>query len=77
MRNDLRYLSPLLPYSAREKRKDLCPICHEELVKLHYLGVRHIVKERGSPEYVGSFIDDLIGADGSPNWCEARSGSYE
>jgi hypothetical protein len=60
-----------------EKRKSLCPICGEELVKLHYLGVRRIVKERGSPEYVGSFIDDLVGADGSPNWCEAHSGSYE
>ncbi len=48
-----------------------------ELVKLHYVGVRRIVKNRDSPDYVGSFIDDLYGADGSPNWCEAPSGSYE
>lgn len=59
-----------------EKRKSLCPICGEELVKLHYLGVRRIAKERGSPEYVGSFVDDLVDADGSVNWCEAHSGSY-
>jgi hypothetical protein len=59
-----------------EKRKNLCPICGEELVKLHYLGVRRIVKERDSPEYVGSFIDDLVDENGSVNWCEAPSGSY-
>jgi hypothetical protein len=54
-----------------EKRKSLCPICGEELVKLHYLGVRRIVKERGSPDYVGSFVDDLVDENGSPNWVEA------
>lgn len=31
-----------------EKRKDLCPICNEELVKLHYLGIRRIVKVKVS-----------------------------
>jgi hypothetical protein len=59
-----------------EKRKSLCPICGEELVKLRYLGVRRIVKERDLPDYVGSFVDDLVDSDGSPNWCEAPSGSY-
>jgi hypothetical protein len=59
-----------------ETREFSCSICSEELAKLHYLGVRRIVKERDSPDYVGSFIDDLIGADSSPNWCEASSGSY-
>jgi hypothetical protein len=59
-----------------EKKKALCPICSEELVKLHYLGVRRIVKERGSPDYVGFFVDDLVDGDGLPNWCEALSGSY-
>ena len=52
------------------------PICGEELVKLHYLGVRRIVKERDSRDYVSSFIDDLVDSDGSPNWCEVGSGSY-
>lgn len=42
------------------RAKDLCPICGEELVKLHYLGVKRIVKEKGSPDYVGSFLDDLL-----------------
>jgi hypothetical protein len=46
------------------------------LVKLHYLGLRRFVRERDSPKYVGSFVDDLVGSDGSPNWCEAPSGSY-
>ena len=59
-----------------EKKKALCPICGEELVKLHYLGVRRIAKERGSLDYVGSFVDDLVDVDGSVNWCEAHSGSY-
>jgi hypothetical protein len=48
----------------------------EELVKLHYLGVRRIIKESGSPDYVGSFIGDLVDNDGSPNWREAPRGSY-
>jgi len=58
-----------------EKKKSLCPICGEELVKLHYLGVRRIVKERDSPDFVSSFLDDLVDSDGSLNWCEASSGS--
>jgi hypothetical protein len=58
-----------------KRKKDLCPICGEELVRLHYLGVRRIVKVRGSPDYVGSFLDDLVNDDGSVNWCEAPSGS--
>jgi hypothetical protein len=59
-----------------EKRKDLCPICSEELAKLRHLGVGCIVKVKGEEGYVGSFVDDLVGADGSPNWCEASSGGY-
>ena len=59
-----------------EKKKPLCPICGEELVKLHHLGIRRIVKDRNSPEFVGSFVDDLLDDDGEPNWCEASSGSY-
>jgi hypothetical protein len=59
-----------------EKKKSLCPICGEELVNLHYLGVRRIVKDRDSPDFVGSFVDDLFESDGSLNWCEAASGSY-
>jgi hypothetical protein len=58
-----------------EKKKDLCPICGEELVKLHYLGIRRIVKEREKEGFVYSFLDDLVDGDGSPNWCEAHSGS--
>jgi hypothetical protein len=58
-----------------EKKESLCPICGEELVKLHYLGVRRIMKERDSPGYVGSFIDDLVDSDGALNWIEASRGS--
>ena len=57
-----------------EKRKDLCPICSGELVKLHYLGVRPIVKERDASGYVGSFVDDVVGGDGGFNWVEAVGG---
>ena len=60
-----------------EKRKSLCPICGEELVRLHHLGVRRIVKEKGKQGFVYSFLDDVVDSDGSPNWCEAHSGSYE
>jgi hypothetical protein len=59
-----------------EKKKVLCPICSEELVKLRYLGVRRIVKVKGECGYVGSFVDDLVDGDGSLNWCESSSGSY-
>jgi hypothetical protein len=57
-----------------EKQKSYCPICGEELVKLHYLGSKCIVST--SSGYVGSFIDELVNGDGSPNWIEAASGSY-
>ena len=59
-----------------EKRKSLCPICGEELVKLHHFGDRHIVKNTDESGYVGCFVDDLVGSDGLVNWCEARSCSY-
>jgi hypothetical protein len=59
-----------------EKRKDLCPICREELVRLHYLGIRRIVKVKGESGYVSSFLDDLMDSNGSLNWCEASSGGY-
>jgi hypothetical protein len=65
-----------------DKKKSLCPICGEELVKLHYLGFRRIVKERDSPDFVGSFVDDLE-EDGRQVWVEdarpdfSGSGSYE
>jgi len=61
---------------SSEKRKSLCPMCGEELVRLHYLGDRRIVKVKDQQGYVGSFVDDLVGADGLPDWCEAHSGSY-
>ena len=59
-----------------EPKKRICPICSEELVKLHHLGIRRIIKDRDSPEFVGSFVDDLVDDDGALNWCEASSGSY-
>jgi len=59
-----------------EKRKSICPICGEELVKLHHLGVRRIVKEKKKEGFVFSFVGDLADDNGSPNWCEAPSGSY-
>jgi hypothetical protein len=39
-------------------------------------GVRRIVKDRNSPDYVSCFIDDLVDSDGSLNWVEASRGSY-
>lgn len=33
----------------------LCPIGHEELVKVHYLGIRRIVKIKGERGYVPLF----------------------
>jgi hypothetical protein len=50
--------------------------CGEELVKLHYSGVRRLVKEREKKGFVCSFVDDLVAGDGALNWCEAPSGSY-
>ncbi len=63
-------------------RRDVCPICHEELKKVCHLGVRRIVKVKGEHGYAGSFLDDAVGCDGSPNYCEEpsvnrRSGSSE
>jgi hypothetical protein len=59
-----------------EKRRSSCPICGEELVKLHYLGGGCIIKERGNEGFVFSFVDDWVDSNGSPYWTEAHSGSY-
>jgi hypothetical protein len=59
-----------------EKKKSLCLICGEELVELHYLGIRRIVKEREKEGFVYSFVHDLVAGDGSLNWSEALSDSY-
>jgi len=59
-----------------EKRKPLCPICGEELVKLNYLGFRVIVRDRNRAGFVGSFLDDLVDGNASADWCEAPSESF-
>jgi hypothetical protein len=58
-----------------EKRKELCPICGEELEKLMCLGSLRIVKERGAAGYQAAFLDDLVTADGSLNYQVVRGGS--
>lgn len=59
-----------------EKRKDLCPICQEDLEKLFHVGVRRIVKVKGQCGYVGSFLDDVFDEDGRANWVLASSSTY-
>jgi len=59
-----------------EKFKDLCPICGGELYKIYNFGSRVIVKDVGASGYVGSFLDDLFGVDGSPNYVKVVSGSF-
>jgi hypothetical protein len=60
-----------------ERKKDLCPICFEETVRLHHLGSRPVVKDRNASGFVGAFLDDLFDNDGSANWVEAHSGSHK
>jgi hypothetical protein len=60
-----------------EVRKQLCPICNSELVRLNYLGVVPIVKVRDAVDFVGRFYVDLFAGDGSPNWCEMFGSRYE
>jgi hypothetical protein len=59
-----------------EKKKELCPICGEELEKLMYVGSLRIVKERGAVGYQASFLDDHEAADGSLNYFVVRGGSF-
>ena len=61
---------------TKEKRKELCPICGEELEKLFHVGVRRIVKTKGERGYVGCFLDGLVDSDGSPNWVSASKSTY-
>lgn len=58
-----------------EKHKDLCPICSEELYKVHHLGSMRVVKDRCASGFVPWFYDDLSDVDGLPNWVEAVSHS--
>jgi hypothetical protein len=59
-----------------EKKKELCPICGEELEKLMYVGSLRIVKERNAAGYQPSFIDSYEAADGSLNYFVVRGVSY-
>jgi len=64
-----------------EKRKELCPLCREELISIAYYGRRHIVKDRFSSEYKRSGWMDYE-EEGVPVWFEyvkpeRGSGSYE
>lgn len=59
-----------------EKWKDLCPICAEECVKVHYFGLRHIVRGKGVAGYEAAFTDNLLGADSKPMWILEDGRSY-
>jgi hypothetical protein len=58
------------------KRKDSCKICGGSLSRKVHCGSRVIVTDRDSPDFVGSFFDDLYDVDGSFNWADASSGNY-
>jgi hypothetical protein len=58
------------------KHKDSCKICGGDLSEKVHCGSRVIVTDRDSPDFVGSFFDDLYDVDGSPNWLDAPSRSY-
>jgi hypothetical protein len=59
-----------------ERKKQVCPICQHELVRLIHCGVRRIVKGRSECGFVPFFYDDLVDVDGSSNWIEAPKRSF-
>ena len=36
------------------------------------MGEKRIVKDKNEHSYVASFVDDLLGSDGLPNWAVAH-----
>ena len=58
-----------------EKVKHVCPICGSDLVKLIYLGLEPIVKEKGASGYKAELFEDLYGSEGV-RFVEAPSGRY-
>jgi hypothetical protein len=42
-----------------EMRKQVCPICNHELVKLWYFGAKKIPLDRSSPDFRRDFVDEL------------------
>ena len=53
-----------------EMRKQACPICNHELVKLWYFGAKKIPLDRSSPDFRRDFVDDLE-ESGRPVWVVA------
>ena len=51
-----------------EKYKELCPLCHSELIDIEYLGVKSLSSERNS-------IEDYL-EDGLPAWGEKAKSYY-
>lgn len=66
-----------------EKRKVLCPICDNEMRRVHHVGVRGLsdfdaqcfVTNRSSPLFKREFLYDLADSAGRPLWVY-DSGSY-
>ncbi len=64
-----------------EKRKELCPICADELVRITYSGFEFFVKDGGSVDYQRDSFEDYE-ENGVPVWFEYvkrkwSGGSYE
>jgi len=50
-----------------EMRKQVCPICQHDLVKLRYFGSKEISLDKDAPEFSRDFVTD-IEEDGRPVW---------
>ena len=64
-----------------EKRKKLCPVCLEELIRIVYSGAKFFVENKGSPDFKRYFFTEYE-EEGVPVWFEyvkpkRYSGSYE
>jgi RNA polymerase subunit RPABC4/transcription elongation factor Spt4 len=51
-------------------KKNICPICESDLVKLWYFGSKRFVLDRSSSEYKRDFLDSLSEGDREV-WVEA------
>lgn len=52
-----------------EYKKNVCPICHHELVRLMYIGWKRFVLDRNAPEYTRDSFEDLM-ENGRIAWVE-------
>lgn len=59
-----------------EDRKDVCPICQHDLIKIRYFGGKRFVLDSSSSDYLRDSVEDFE-EDGQVVWVERVKGKFD